>query len=99
MSELIEKDYVEAARLLNCEVACIKAVTEVESKGSGFLYTKEPVILFERHIFRRRTNGKYDYLPYLSNKNPGNYGKVSEQHAKLQEAVKLDRNAALMSAS
>ncbi|WP_262919099.1 N-acetylmuramidase family protein [Niabella hibiscisoli] len=48
---LTEKDFQDAARQLNCEVAAIKAVAEVESKGDGFLPTGEPKILFERHIF------------------------------------------------
>jgi hypothetical protein len=100
MNKLIEQDYIEAAQLLNCEVAAIKAVTEVESRGSGFLETGEPIILFERHIFSRRTGGKYDkVIPELSNRKAGGYGKISEQHDKLRVAVKYDRNAALMSAS
>ena len=36
MNTLSENDYKEAAQLLGCEVAAIKAVTKVESDGSGF---------------------------------------------------------------
>lgn len=98
--QLTEQDFIDAAKLLNCEVASVKAVAEVESRQSGFLPTGEPTILFERHIFSKRTNRKFDATnPNLSNRKPGGYGKVSEQHGRLQEASKLDRTAALMSAS
>lgn len=35
--KLTEQDYKDAAGLLGVDVAAIKAVTEVESAGSGFL--------------------------------------------------------------
>jgi len=97
---LTEKDYQEAADRLGCEVAAIKAVAEIESGPYGaFLDTDEPVLLFERHLFRKLTNGKYDEFPDISNPRPGGYGKVNQQHARLQKAAALDRNAALQSAS
>lgn len=97
---ITEADYARAAQSLGVEIAAIKAVAEVESRGDGFLETGEPVILFERHIFSRLTKGKYDKThPDISNPKSGGYGKESEQHARLQRAVKLDRDAALQSAS
>lgn len=97
---LTEQDYIDASKLLKCEIAVIKAVKEIESMGSGFLPTGEPIILFERHIFHRLTKGIYtSKYPHISNPKAGGYGKVSEQHDRLSEAVKLDRNAALQSAS
>lgn len=97
---LTEQDFIDAAKLLNCEVACIKSVSEVESRGDGFLQNGEPTILFERHIFSKRTGRKFDaQYPNISNKKAGGYGKTSEQHGRLQQAATLDRNAALMSAS
>ncbi len=97
---LTEADFKEAARLLNCEVAAIKAVAEVESRGGGFLPTGEPTILFERHIFSRRTAQKFDKAhPKISNPKAGGYGKVSEQHTRLAMAASLNRSAALESAS
>jgi hypothetical protein len=98
---LNEDDYKDAAATLQCEVAAIKAVAEVESgPHGGFLPSGEPTILFERHIFRRLTNGAFDgSWPYLSNKKPGGYGAVSDQHKRLAEAVKLNREAALMACS
>ena len=97
---LTQQDFSDAAAILNCSVAAIKAVAEVESSGGGFLPTDEPKILFERHIFSSRTKRYFDKSnPNVSNPQPGGYGAVSVQHRRLQEAVALDRNAALMSAS
>lgn len=97
---LTEQDYIEAATLLKCDVAAVKAVKEVESRGAGFLPTGEPVILFERHIFHRLTKGKFSkQYPNISNPKPGGYGTVANQHNRLALAVSLDRNAALQAAS
>ena len=97
---LTKKDFQDAAKQLNCETAAIQAVAEVESKGDGFLPTGEPKILFERHIFSKRTNGMFDRSnPGVSNPSPGGYGTYASQHKRLQEAVALNRNVALMSAS
>lgn len=98
---LTEEDYESAASRLGVEVAAVKAVSEVESGPyGGFLSTGEPTILFERHLFHRLTNGAHDREhPDISNKLPGGYGKVSEQHGRLQRAVALNRDAALQSAS
>lgn len=101
MKTLQESDFIEAAKLLNCEVAAVKAVDEVESRGSGFLPSGKPKILFERHYFHRLTAGKYSAThSNISNPMPGVYGGSGEfQHARLEEAAKLNRNAALQSAS
>lgn len=98
---LLEQDYIDAARLLQCEVAVIKAVTKKEAPRGGFLPDGQPVILFERHIFRRMTGGKYDKShPHLSAAQPGGYGSSGmNQHKRLSEAVALNREAALQSAS
>lgn len=68
-----EEDFVEAAKLLRCEVAVIKTVVAVEtSNRGGFLLNKDinplsenpnnysdyPVILFEGHIFYRQLKKK-----------------------------------------
>ncbi|MFT4092126.1 MAG: N-acetylmuramidase family protein [Niabella sp.] len=98
---LTRQDYADAAIILSSEAAIIKAVAAIESNGEGFLATGEPKILFERHIFSRRTGGIYDYAnPDISNPVPGGYGAAgTNQHKRLQQAVALNRNAALMSAS
>lgn len=49
---LSEQDFQRAADCLGIEVATIKAVQEVESRGRrGFLPSGRPPILFEGHIF------------------------------------------------
>lgn len=51
------EQFTEAAKLLSCEVAAIKAVAEVESGGDGFTVVDGktlPIILFEPHIFWRQ---------------------------------------------
>ncbi len=50
---LSEKDYVDFAKAFDLEVPIVKAVQEVESRGSGFLKDNRPIILFEGHIFWR----------------------------------------------
>lgn len=91
-----------AAAELGCDVAAVLAAAEVESAGSGFLPNGEPKILFEAHIFSRLTGGKYDAThPSISSPrwNRKLYvGGVGEHH-RLKQAVALDRDAALQSAS
>jgi len=99
-TKLTDQDWQAAADALGVPVAAIKAVSEVEAPGSGFLASGEPRILFERHKFSKHTGGKYDQShPGISNPKWGGYGKESAQHGRLAEAVKLDRTAALKSAS
>ena len=98
---LSEEDYVDAARALNCETAAIKAVVETEVKIRGAFDSEgRPTILFERHFFSRLSGGRFDKSdPEISNPTPGGYGRFSEQYPKLEQAMKLDRDAALRSAS
>lgn len=77
------------------------AVITVETRGCGFLPDRRPVILFERHIFAGETNHKFDTThPGISHKTPGGYGASgAHQYDRLQEAIALNRRAALDSAS
>lgn len=105
---LKETDYQRAANTLGVTVPHIKAFAEVESNGDGFLPTGEVKILFERHVFYRQlvTNKGKSFAdtvaktdPDICNKTPGGYGKLSQQHPKLQRAVAIDRKSALESCS
>lgn len=98
---LTEKDFQTAANKLKCEIAAIKAVAEVESKGKGFYSNGFPVILFERHKFHKYSGGKFDKShPHLSNAKAGGYGPAgANQQRKFNEAFALDPNAALLSCS
>jgi hypothetical protein len=95
-------DYKSAADALGCEVAAVKAVDRVESGGAGFLPNGQPKILFEAHLFSRLTGHKYDAThPGISSPswNRKLYRGGAAEHDRLAEAVALDRNAALQSAS
>lgn len=100
---LTDADFIRAARRLRCDVPAIKAVAQVESRGAGFLATGEPKILFEAHIFDRLTAGRFRRShPRLSSPkwDKSLYaGSGAGEHKRLQEAVDLDRDAALQSAS
>jgi hypothetical protein len=65
---LDEQDFVDAATKLTVEVASIKAVREVESKGAGFLDDGRSIILFERHVFRKELNKAMAADPQLVKK-------------------------------
>ncbi|WP_298118145.1 N-acetylmuramidase family protein [Flavobacterium sp.] len=98
-----ENAFKKAAAKIGCEVRAVKAVDKVESKGSGFLSTGEVKILFEPHIFWKELR-KVGVNPIVSDicypkQGTKPYGKESQQHARLQKAVVINRNAALMSAS
>lgn len=99
-SPLTEKDWQDAAAALGVDIPRIKAVAKVEAPKGAFLPSGEPPVLFERHKFHAHTGGRFDESnPDLSNPKWGGYGKASEQHARLQRAAELDREAALKSAS
>lgn len=88
-----------AASKIGCQVAAVRAVIDVESKG-GFLADGRPKILFERHYFSRLTKGKYNASnPDISNPKWGGYKGGAAEYDRLARAIKLDRDAALRSAS
>lgn len=108
MKKLTNDQIKAQADKLGIEVACLRAVIEVECKGSGFNTDNTPVILFERHVFYQRlrainwltkSNEWAKQYPDICNPSPGNYGKYSEQHSKLERASKLNRDVALESCS
>lgn len=75
--------------------------TETDFPYAGFLESRKPQILFERHIFSRLTKGIYDAkFPEVSNPIPGGYGAAGQhQHDRLTVALKLDEGAAIQAAS
>ena len=109
MSKKLTTEQIQSiAKENNIPYAALRAVIEVEAKGSGFNFDGTPVILFERHIFRRRllANGKESLAVRLTKERPdlcytsmGAYGKYSAQHDRMAEASKYDRTSALESAS
>ncbi|MBC7939500.1 MAG: N-acetylmuramidase family protein, partial [Chitinophagaceae bacterium] len=76
------------------------ALLAVESKTCGFLPDRRPVILFERHWFHKLTAGRFsDAHPDISHPTPGGYAYLAREYPRLEKAMKLDRQAALKSAS
>jgi hypothetical protein len=105
---ITEQQYQAAAKAIGCEVAAIKAVDSVESNGGGMIAGR-PVILFEPHIFwkelRERkidptkftaTHGDILYPVWGSKPYPKGQ---DAQHARLERAVRINREAALESCS
>ncbi len=102
-------DIAEAAELLDVDTATIHAVREVESRGTGILEDGRVVILYERHIMRRRllANGfsrnevatLCTRYPGLINKKTGGYRGLSAEHFRLSNAMQIHEQSALESCS
>jgi hypothetical protein len=103
-----------AINTLGIDAPTLWAMLHVESLGCGFLASRRPQILFERHIFSQLTNGAWDAVaPGVSNPQPGGYGPSGDnQYTRLGQAYGLNaadppdpsvptptRTAALQSAS
>lgn len=105
---LRESAYVKAAEDLDCDVAAIKAVSEVESGVDGFLEKGVPKILFERHWMYRKLD-EYDlstaltlaekHLSHIVNKTPGGYVGGWGEHTRFNEAYGLNHESAIESTS
>ena len=99
-SLLTQADFERAAKRLRCDIPSIRAVDEVESKGKGFYADGFPTILFERHIFRKYTKGRYNRShPHLSGEQGGYGAAGANQRRKFNEAFALDPEAAMMACS
>ena len=100
-SPLSKDGFAAAASEVNTNPIALWAVVTVETSGRGFLPDRQPHILFERHIFSKRTGGRFDVShPQISAPRPGGYGKPgSYQHERLTLAMTAHRQAALESAS
>lgn len=76
------------------------ALLTVETRGFGFLQDRRPQILFERHVFHRLTQGRHDSgHARVSDARAGGYVGGNGEYARLDNALSLDREAALQSAS
>lgn len=100
--KLTDADYARAAQLLGCAPAAIRAVAAVESSGDGFLTDGRPKVLFEAHIFSRLTGHAFDEShPDISSLrwNKALYKGGAAEHDRLEQASRLNRDAALQSCS
>jgi hypothetical protein len=101
-AKLKNSDFERVAAKLSCEIAAVHAVSEVESGGGGgFLKDKRPKILFESRWFHKLTDGHFDNShPDISTpKWVRNYKGGAGEYSRLEAAIRLDREAALKSAS
>jgi hypothetical protein len=100
---LTPMDFVVEAALIKVDAATVHAVRDVESGGRSFLPDGRPVILFEAHVFGRLTHHQWDGShPNISapSWDRSLYGAGgAHQYDRLAEAIALDREAALQSAS
>ena len=103
---LREGDVETVAGYLGCELAVLRAVMQVESNGKAFHSDGRPIILNEPHVFYRELRAgplrdqavsaglaykKWKTKPYLKTQ--------AERYAWLDQAVAIDRSAALRSCS
>jgi peptidoglycan hydrolase-like protein with peptidoglycan-binding domain len=89
-----------AAALIDVSPATLWSVVTVETRGVGFMPDRRPYVLFERHIFSRRTNGRFDATNPDISGPPGGYGAYgAQQYDRLAVAIACDRQSALESAS
>jgi hypothetical protein len=97
------RDYLDAALALDCDVAAVRAVLQVEALGRGFNLDGSPVTLFEGHKFSKFTGGRFDdthpdiSYPVWTTRWYGHSWQAEQD--RLQRAMKLNRAMALSSAS
>lgn len=99
-SPLSKEGFQRAINALDIDEAALWAILAVETRGFGFLPDKRPKILFERHIFHARTDGKFSTkFPDISSAKSGGYSGGAAEYDRLARAINLNRSAALESAS
>lgn len=101
---LTAADFARAAATLEVSVARVRAVDAVESRGRGFHPdSRRPIILFEPHVFSKRSGGRFDdshpsisYPTWNTRPYPPSQ---AQRYVQLFAALDLDATAALKSAS
>jgi hypothetical protein len=95
-------DLDRAAARLDVEPAAMRAMNEVESRGSGFLPDGRPVVLYERHVMHRQLGAAghdADALaaryPALVSAKPGGYVGGAGEHGRIASAMRIDRACAI----
>ena len=97
---LTRQGFDEALRLLHVDAPSLWALMTVETRGFGFLPDRRPKILFERHIFHKRTGGRFSALHAdISSSVAGGYIGGGAEYQRVARAMALDHDAALESAS
>lgn len=91
----------DAAARLSVSAAHIRAIKAVESNGKSFDMAGRPVVLFEPHVFYKRTGGKFGTTAFSYAKwGAKPYPKTADERwAQMADAAACDEQAALESAS
>jgi hypothetical protein len=98
-------DFARAAKVIGCEEAAIRAVTQVEARGSGFDVKNRPIILFEPHVFYRNLAGAerqraVDAGLAYAKWQPGHYPATQDgRYDQIARASAINEASALMAAS
>lgn len=108
VDHLTEQDMMDAALSLGVDLAAVKAVNQVESRGNGFEKDGTLKTLFERHkmysrLAANRGSAYADQMaakyPALVNKVAGGYTGGSAEEGRLKQAITIDETSAYESAS
>ena len=93
---LTQAGFDAAIARLEVSPAALWSLITVETRGFGYLPDRRPKILFERHIFHRRTDGEFDRTaPDISSPDAGGYIGNEAEYNRLARAMELNRKAAL----
>lgn len=93
--------FEEAARILGCDVAAIRAVIQVETGGEKPFddTTGRPTILYEPHVFskltQRRFDGSHPVISYAEWRTRPYPKSQAERWSQLAQAYALDADAAI----
>jgi len=97
---LSQQGFDEVLNRLGGDAPSLWALLTVETRGFGFLADRRPKILYERHVFHKRTQGRFSAAhPDVSSSLSGGYEGGAAEYARLARAISLDRQAAFESAS
>lgn len=96
-------DLTKAAKLLQIDVAVIRAIDQVESNGAGFDKDGRVKILFEPATFNRMTKGAFLGIDVAKNVVAAKFGDRSsyslDQHQQLKRAIDLQQWAQIATAT
>lgn len=105
---ITQAQYEQAAKEIGIDVAFIKAIEKLESRGAGFLPNGLPTILFERHQFFKHLSKQRGAAftmqvsrerPDICNRTPGGYLGGRRELTRHRDAIRINETAALMAAS
>jgi hypothetical protein len=97
---LSESAVAGAIGTLGVEPESLWALLAVETRGFGYLPDRRLKLLFERHIFSKRTGRAFDASnPDISSPSPGGDVGNAGEYGRLAVAMNLNRTASLESAS